>query len=499
VKALLMCRDRDFDPKQPAAWNAEDLRRDLQLDPLLRAMGREDEFLLGVARTVLLSGAVPDLDTIHFRQQVLQDCIRRPAVVRHIYDLAVGALADMRRDWWWGSSSQSSSVMAYSSVRVLGTLLHTLRELRGVAEREAPGFKSEGFTRFFGMLMAELSDEYLATVQTHLTELTFRRGVLLGAELGRGNEGTNYALRRPRDKERPWLQRVLARGSRAFEVRLDPRDEAGAEIVSEIRQRGIGRVAVALAESVEHVLSFLSMLQTELAFYIGCLNLHERLASVGAPVVLPAPAPMGTRKNHFSGLYDACLALEVGSSVVGTTVDADGRSMLVVTGANQGGKSTFLRSIGLAQLMTHCGMFVAAESYAAELCPAVSTHFKREEDPRMKGGKFDEELARMSQIVDHLVPGTLVLFNESFGATNEREGSAIAGQVVRALFEKGMRVVFVTHLHEFARELFDSGLAEALFLRAERLDDGTRTFRQVPGKPLPTSHGADVYREVFGA
>jgi DNA mismatch repair ATPase MutS len=183
--------------------------------------------------------------------------------------------------------------------------------------------------------------------------------------------------------------------------------------------------------------------------------------------------------------------------VVGNAADADGKSLVIITGANQGGKSVFLRSIGLAQMMMQCGMFVAAESFDAELCRNLFTHYKREEDATMKSGKLDEELARMSDIVDHLAPNSILLFNESFAATNEREGSEIARQIVCALLERRIKVFFVTHLYEFAHGLFDRKTENAIFLRAERRADGTRTFRLVEGEPLETSHGEDLYREIF--
>lgn len=107
----------------------------------------------------------------------------------------------------------------------------------------------------------------------------------------------------------------------------------------------------------------------------------------------------------------------------------------VVTGANQGGKSTFLRSVGLAQLMLQCGMFVPAEAFAASVAGGIYTHYRREEDTAMQSEKLDEELARMSAIVDLLRPHDLVLLNESFAATNEREGSEIVRQIIDALVE----------------------------------------------------------------
>ena len=68
-----------------------------------------------------------------------------------------------------------------------------------------------------------------------------------------------------------------------------------------------------------------------------------------------------------------------------------------------------------------------------ERVSGIFTHFIREEDATMMSGRLDEELRRMSAIADQISPHCLMLFNESFAATNEREGSEIGRQVVRAL------------------------------------------------------------------
>ena len=115
----------------------------------------------------------------------------------------------------------------------------------------------------------------------------------------------------------------------------------------------------------------------------------------------------------------------------------------------------------------------------------------------MKSGKLDEELSRMSMIVDRIPPHSIVLFNESFASTNEREGSEIARQVVHALLEAEIKVFFVTHMFDLAEGFYRKKRDGTLFLRAERLSDGQRTFRLVQGGPLPTSYGEDLYRLIF--
>ena len=104
----------------------------------------------------------------------------------------------------------------------------------------------------------------------------------------------------------------------------------------------------------------------------------------------------------------------------------------------------------------------------------------------------------MSDIVDALTPDSMLLFNESFAATNEREGSEIARQIVRALLETRVKVFFVTHQYEFAHGLWADQMDSAVFLRAEREAAGQRTFKLRPGEPLQTSFGADLYQEIFG-
>jgi DNA mismatch repair ATPase MutS len=518
MKAFLMHRDRDFDPgqilsrrakelgarsadrgldlRQLLAWNEAALTQDLGLDILFRAMAIGDNFLLEVARVALLSGA-PDLDTILYRQHVLRDCARHESIVREVYQIAIDAIEGEKRNYWSFFSRYPTGTL-HRAVDVLQMFVGMLKRLRRVADEHGDEFASDGFVRLFSMLRQELGDEYFAAIETHLRQLKFRGGVLISAELGKGNKGARYVLRKPRADKRSWIARLLPQKLPGYTFQLHPRDEAGARALSELRDQGVNLVANALAQSTDHILSFFQMLRTELAFYIGCLNLRRYLVEMGAPTCFPVPVPAGKRTLSFSGLYDPCLALSAGRKVVGNDLSAEGKDLVVITGANTGGKSTFLRSLGSAQLMMQAGMFVGAETFSAEVRHGIFTHYKREEDATMESGKLDEELGRMSDIVDRLTPRSMVLLNESFAATNEREGSQIASQIIKALLESGIKVVLVTHLFELARGLYEAKMPNAVFLRAERRADGTRTFRLIEGEPLQTSYGKDLYDGVFG-
>jgi DNA mismatch repair ATPase MutS len=417
-------------------------------------------------------------------------------VVRGIYDLAVEAIVRERKDFW-RLSTKSPHLNLSRAIDVLEMFAGILARLRDVAEQHAPEFHSDGFTKFFAMLKEELADDYLATVRDHLNQLRFPNGMLVSATLGTGNKADNYVLRKPQGPDVGWMSRIFGRRPAEYTFHLHPRDQSGFEALSELKDRGINASANALAQSSDHVLSFFQLLCTELAFYLGCLNLQERLAQKGEPTCFPVAMPPSECRYTARGLYDVCLALCQNGPVVGNDLDADGKGLVIITGANQGGKSTFLRSMGIAQLMMQCGMFVPAESFSADVREGILTHFKREEDTTMESGKLDEELRRMSEIADHITGNSLVLFNESFAATNEREGSEIARQIISALLERHVKIFFVTHLYEFARDFFKKRMDEAIFLRAQRRPDGSRTFKLQEGEPLQTSHGEDLYRRIF--
>jgi DNA mismatch repair ATPase MutS len=498
MKALLMCRDQDFDLQCKLPWNEQALTQDLELNTLFNAMALGDMFLYEVAKKSILCGLNNDVNTILYRQYILKDCMKNTSIVRDMYDIAVEAIEGEKKALFFSFFFKYPGSMLNRSIEVLQMFVGMLKKLKNIADGRADRFESEGFTALFSMLKRELSDEYFASVQNHLKELKFREGVLISAELGKGNKGTDYVLRRIENRKQGWVRRIFGKKPPGYSLSIADRDESGARALSELRDRGINLVANALVQSADHILSFFVMLRTELAFYVGCLNLHEKLSRMGGHLSFPLSMSPVEQKHSFQGLYDVCLALTMQEKTVGNDVNADNKSLVIITGANQGGKSTFLRSIGLSQLMMQCGMFVPAESFCSGVCDGLFTHYKREEDTAMKSGKLDEELGRMSDIVDNIMPNSLLLFNESFAATNEREGSEIARQITCALLEKRIKIFFVTHLYEFAHSFYDKKMENHLFLRAERKADGGRTFKLVEGEPLETSYGEDLYKKIFG-
>jgi hypothetical protein len=270
------------------------LTQDLELDTLWNAMAAGDEYLFETAKRVLLS-SLTDPEAIVCRQRVLADCLERPAIVRQLYDLAMEALESERKVGSLWHNDRPDTIL-HRSVQALTLHVDVLKRLRQIADEQAENFRSEGFTRFFAMLREELADDYLQTLEHHLGELEFKRGVLESAALGKGNKGRSYIVRRQR--ERRWTER-LPFGSRTpgYSFTIPPRDESGFKALEEIRGKGINLVANAVAQSADHVKSFFAMLRLELAFYLGCLNLRERLDEKGEPTGFPTRSPRASSRS----------------------------------------------------------------------------------------------------------------------------------------------------------------------------------------------------------
>ena len=498
MKVHLLFADEDFDFGARPVPSEESLVQDLELDRVFFAMSSGDPYLDKVVRHVVPHGLSSPAE-IRYRQAVLTDFITNPDLAGELYRVCVRSVEERKGSWgiWARSSTNPTSILS-GSVRELEMYVGMLKELRALASEYAEKVHSDGLQHFFGSLEENLTDDYFAIIEEHLRRLRFRDGVLMSAVLGPDLSGRDFVLRRPKATRATWRQRLGLGPKSGYSFTVPPRDEAGAQALENLRARGVNLVANAVARSSDHVQSYFKLLQAELAFYIGCLNLHAALSNRGVALCFPDPSSIASLGLNASALRDPSLALQTDGDVYGNDLRADGKPLVIVTGANSGGRSTFLRSIGIAQVLMQCGCFVAAESFVASVRRGIFTHFIREEDTSMTRGRLDDELARMSEIVDGIGAGALLLCNESFASTNEREGSEIGRQVVRALIDSGVGVIYVTHQFDFADSFYESpSSSSTLFLAAERDANGARSFGIAEHDPEPTSYGADLYVKVF--
>lgn len=487
MKAHLMFRNRDFIVRKHPDGEMEQLIADLELARILEHMSRQDKIVQGVCREALLHPLMAR-EEVGYRQECVADALENPKIVRMLYQITINTETRRKKTWSWFSPHYLAGTFS-SAVRLLGLYLEMLMELRMVADRHLEGLRSEGFRNLMILLQEELDDAYFARAKGQIDDLKKSDGTLISTQIGNYLQGVHYVLRKKEGKGH-WKKWFFTPS-----YTVDARDDAGAKDMDKRRERAINEATNALAQATDHLEGFFTMLRRELAFFIGCINLSETVGEAGMPLCMPVLEAMEMRDRSWQELYDVSLLLLKGSKVVGNDLDVKCKSLYLITGANQGGKTTFLRSMGQAQLMAQCGMFVGARAFSAPIRRGVFTHFKQEEDKNLRSGKLDEELHRMSGIVDQLDAHALVLLNESFAATNEREGSEISRQITKALVESKMEVFSVTHLFTYAASFATEKGVQ--FLRAERLENRERTFRILCGEPLRSVFGEDLYHKIF--
>ena len=493
MKVHLMFPDRDFSIRAKFSEQEQELERDLGIQRIIKEMAKEDELIANVSRSALLE-SLDDWKIIHHRQRVVADALLHPQTVRGLYALADEALTK-RREHYMSIFMRYPSAIVHTSAKTLHMYLEMLKQLVSIARTEINGFTSDGFINLFSTIIENLDELYLLEYEQRLKDVTFPGGVCTSARLGKANKACDVVLRK-KSIEPNILKRLFTKRSREYSFRIAPRDESGARALSDLKDVSLSIAAISVQEAAEHITNFFENLKQELAFYVGCINLAESLKVLGCPICMPNPVKEGF---EFENLREMHLVLDHKAKVMPNDTKAVDKKLVVITGANQGGKTTFLKSVGIAQLMMQSGMFVPATSYSSQAFTTIGSHFRRGEDHELTKGKFEEEIQRMSNLVEWIKPGSLLICNESFSSTNEIEGYSIALETTRALVDSNIMVVYVTHLDTFAQQLLSMHSSKYLFLLATRDVAGNRTYRIKEGIPQEHAYGEDVYAQVFGS
>jgi hypothetical protein len=234
----------------------------------------------------------------------------------------------------------------------------------------------------------------------------------------------------------------------------------------------------AFAEQHEHfsddtVLRF----AREAEFIIAVLDFKDRLAARDLPMCYP-------RVGNDPALdavdcYDAALAAKMLSrkkpqSLVLNSMQLSGEErMLVVTGPNQGGKTTLARTFGQLHYLAAIGVPVPAACAAVQLCDSVFTQFERQEDPAAGRGKLQDDLLRMHDILETSTPRSVVVLNEVFSSTSTDDAVALAGRMIEQLLDRGGLGLVVTFLDELASH--DQRIA-SMVANVDPDDPAIRTF-----------------------
>ena len=537
MQVRLLYPDREWKYTE-AYYDQESVIKDLGLSILFQVSSRSqepkkgtvqradeaDRHLGGMLKQVMMV-PLKTKEEIVYRQEILRDCMENMEFMESLYEIS----KDMTFRWEAlgkqqldkpGSREKKANLL--SRIEILHLFVNTLTGIKALCRRYDT-LRSPGLTAFCRRLEEEFGEEQEERIRGILSDIIFycdgqqeyslkgsdsrkesiSRMVLdcsveEGMKLGRIRlEEVSTITRKLRKRRGEMTFREKVMTAFAQEPTLILKNVDLLEDLKQLNEQITAYIMDSFRPLMDDLKSFFEELYDQTAFYQACCNLFTRCRH--SHIHLCFPEAGGREQLHFQGLMEFCMAVYRGQKPVGNDCDGDGKKLLVVTGANQGGKSTFLRSIGIAQVMMQCGMPVCAEAYTSGIFPHLFTHFTRREDSAMNSGRLDEELGRVDGIIRHLGDGSMVLLNESFATTTEEEGSEIADDVIRAMVEAGVKVLTVTHLLAFARKMYERHLPETAFLTAQRKEDGTRTYKMIAGAPELTSFGLVLYEELIGS
>jgi len=238
-----------------------------------------------------------------------------------------------------------------------------------------------------------------------------------------------------------------------------------------------------------------ALIYRELQFYMSYLEYISPLIKIGLEFCIPE-ITSGNDVYCF-GSFDLALAQKKsssGSAVVTNDFELSGdENIIVVTGPNNGGKTTFSRAFGQAFFLASLGLPVPGRKARLFVADNIYTHFEKSEEPENLIGKLEDDLMRMRKILDSVTEKSVIIINEMLSSTNSNDAILIGKKIIELFRMKKSICVYVTFFDELARIQGVVSMVAQVDLSAPEL----KTFKVTRSEPNGLAY-ARAIAEKYG-
>ncbi|MBR2473961.1 MAG: hypothetical protein IKB51_02905 [Clostridia bacterium] len=427
----------------------------------------------------------PERETLMARREMFKALLSddsSEARLREALDKLLAA-RELYRAMTAAVSEKTASFVFVHLILKLSELCESVRALNGygaLLERFCGAFAEISEKVSFQNAVSEASElkKRLAAISA-LTLKTDGESAVISAPRG---EGMTEALRACAAEldislgERPRSSITLQKGVAEALGTVYPEElNAAAELLSKYRTLVTGEI-------IDYI--------PELEFVIGIVSFTKKAADNGLPYCFPE---ITERKGiSLRNVYDVTLLKKEGSVIVPNDVEfTEKEPFFYLTGANGGGKTTYIRAVGGAMLLLLAGAPVFCEGGQASILSAVYTHFPKDE--RFEGtGRFLDEKNRVDLILEKQDGNALILLNETFSTTGEEKAIEQTDILARTLYKSGNLGLYITHQHDVSEK-------EIPFLgvTVDENDRNRRTYK-IEKRRLPPRSFANDILEKYG-
>lgn len=248
-------------------------------------------------------------------------------------------------------------------------------------------------------------------------------------------------------------------------------------------------------------------IKNEVMFYISFYEFEKQLENAGYRLEYPKifEESSGTPNKESSmdliQVYDMALAWKnrfSGEKVVKNNIRfIEGKSFLVITGPNQGGKTTLARAVGQCVYFMLIGLKAPCQSMISRFFEHILTHFEVEESVETGAGKLKEELRRLKPMMQNQSgnqKNSFVILNELFTTATTYDARIMAQKVMKHFQDSGCLGIYVTHIHELADEKIQPGV-QSMVAQVDPENPERRTFLVLPMEAQGLGYSDSIARK----